>query len=95
MGKKKSVTVYLDGKAMVVPVTVDCCYAARGALGMARGTAVGYEADRVPLRLRGGHTFTEGERYVLVPFVEFVGLSDPSAARREPWQADPDAWKQP
>jgi hypothetical protein len=99
-----TVTVYLDGLPVVVPEQVDSHYAARGALGIQRGEAVGLQAragdddtDRLlrrsdPLEFEGGWLFEEGDRYVRLDIREVLGktLED---QLREPWEKDPEAWK--
>jgi len=87
--------VLLDGSPLMVPWTVDCHYAARGALGIPRGMAVARELedtgqpDGAPLAFLDGHEFREGERYVTVGFGPYLHVPEP----REPWQDDPDGWK--
>lgn len=93
-----SVRVFLDDSPVVVPARVDCHYAARGALGVARGLAVAYEhAPREPLAFDGGHRFGAGDRYVTLDVFSTIGALEIEVARpdehREAWQTDPDAWK--
>jgi hypothetical protein len=82
--KSKSVTVYLDGAPLCVPRRTDCHWGARGALGIARGTAVAHEGSPdKPLLFLNGHTFTNGERYVTV---------DGSALFKQRDEPDPADW---
>lgn len=90
------VIVFLDGAAIVVPTRVDCHYAARGALGIARGLAVAYEsAPDEPLTFERDHEFVDGDRYVTVDALSAIRALGFEVVdeRRDPWQADPEAWK--
>lgn len=91
MDRASTVVVYLDGQPLVVPRSVDCHWAARGALGLLRGVAVAREAERgIRLEFEQGHEFAQGDRYVSVDASSLVGDGD---EEREPWQVDPEGWK--
>ena len=67
--KEPARLVFLNGSQVYVPATVDCHYAARGALGIAGGFGVGREIAETGkpdgfLAFQGGHSFEEGDRYV-------------------------------
>jgi len=84
-----TVTIFLDGKELTVPEHADCFYAAIGALGVPRGLAVAYEAaPNELLDFRQGHTFSEGDRYVIRD-ASVLWEKKPTEA----WETDADAWK--
>lgn len=91
-----TVTVWYDGRPLVVPRVVEGHYAVRGWLGVPRGLDVARElgdtgkADGEPLSFETGHEFVNGESYVSVGADAFIMDDDTPAA---PWQADPEAWK--
>jgi len=92
-----NVRVYLDEKPLIVPESVDCHHAARGALGLPRGIGVTREMGGAPIAFPdSGWTFTEGEHYYTVSATWLLehGFKDAEQGPwNEPWAVDPDWWK--
>ncbi|HET99734.1 hypothetical protein LCGC14_0273140 [marine sediment metagenome] len=102
MREGEGVRIWLDGKQLYVPHRVDCHWAVRGALGIQRGLGVARELgettkpDGGALLFRDGWEFKQDERYVtggLELAAETLRESE-ERGQREPWQGDPDGWKQ-
>ena len=94
-----TVSVWLNGAPLVVPQTVDCLFAARGALGLPRGMAVAYEdgttgkaSDNTPT-FKGGYTFSTDERFVVLCTGNCTPADEDEDDELAAWESDPDAWK--
>lgn len=89
-----SVRVYLDEKPLIVPRTVDCHHAARGALGLPRGVGVTREYGGKPIAFPDtGWIFKEGEHYLTASASWFLEHGFKTGETKEPWAVDPDWWK--
>lgn len=97
------VMVYLDGRPLVVPEVAGCHYAARGALGLARGLAVkltSCPANPADPNVGERLTFTDGWRFRggdCYAIVDGLSIFEPepnaSPGEMKPWERDPDWWR--
>lgn len=67
LGPPRGTRIWVNGRMVFVPASVDCNWAARGALGAPRGIGIAFEREPLyALDFQGGCSFAQDARYIFM-----------------------------
>lgn len=89
----RTVKIYVNGRQIVVPKSLEGPWAVRGALGCPRGWNVAIEGDNEPCLFQHGYIFDAGERFIFIEGETFCLVDNEDGGNNEPWSKSPDWWK--